>query len=232
MNNVRLHCCFHCSIIDRWRIDREPDAHAALHHTRDLSFGSTGCGCASAAVIRARAGPVFGCRRDRTQRRLRCGLHTGVSAYSTSDRVTADYRHARRKRRSAGFQPQDWRGRTRRDPRAERLRQIDADQDHHAGMLPLAREGSSVEILGRSLWNVFDLRSMLGIVSNDLMSQCTREITGFDVVLSGFFSSIGIWPNHHVTEEMREKASQVLALLEAPHLGGKPVDEMSGGELL
>ncbi len=45
------------------------------------------------------------------------------------------------------------------------------------------------------LWNVFDLRSMLGIVSNDLMTQCTREITGFDVVLSGFFSSIGIWPN-------------------------------------
>lgn len=95
---------------------------------------------------------------------------------------------------------------------------------------PLAREGSSVKILGQSLWNVFDLRSMLGIVSNDLMTQCTREITGFDVVLSGFFSSIGIWPNHHVTGEMREKAGEVLVLLEAPHLAGKPVDEMSSGE--
>src|ERR1700757_1952918 len=72
---------------------------------------------------------------------------------------------------------------------------------------PLAMQGSSVTILGRSLWNVFDLRSMLGIVSNDLMTQCTRGITGFDVVLSAFFSSIGIWPNHHVTEEMRSKAS-------------------------
>ena len=71
---------------------------------------------------------------------------------------------------------------------------------------PLARPGRSVEILGQSLWNMFDLRSMLGIVSNDLMTQCTREITGFDVVLSGFFSSIGIWPNHHVTDEMRDKA--------------------------
>ncbi len=95
---------------------------------------------------------------------------------------------------------------------------------------PLAREGSSVSILGRSLWNVFDLRGMLGIVSNDLMSQCTREITGFDIVLSGFFSSIGIWPNHHVTDEMREKALAALALLEAPHLAHKPVDEMSSGE--
>lgn len=95
---------------------------------------------------------------------------------------------------------------------------------------PLARDGSSVEILGHSLWNIFDLRSMLGIVSNDLMTQCTREINGFDVVLSGFFSSIGIWPNHHVTQEMRDKSAEVLALLEAPHLAAKPVDEMSSGE--
>jgi iron complex transport system ATP-binding protein len=99
---------------------------------------------------------------------------------------------------------------------------------------PLASAGSSVEILGRSLWNVVDLRSMLGIVSNDLMTQCVSSqgggITGFDVVLSGFFSSIGIWPNHHVTGEMRNKAHEVLALLEAPHLARKPVDEMSSGE--
>src|ERR1700728_2395258 len=95
---------------------------------------------------------------------------------------------------------------------------------------PLASAESSVEILGQSLWNVVDLRSMLGIVSNDLMTQCTREITGFDVVLSGFFSSIGIWPNHHVTDEMRQKAHEALTLLEAPHLAQKPVDEMSSGE--
>jgi iron complex transport system ATP-binding protein len=95
---------------------------------------------------------------------------------------------------------------------------------------PLAREDSSVAILGRTLWNVFDLRGKLGIVSNDLMAQCTREITGFDIVLSGFFSSIGIWPNHHVTGEMRSQAEAVLALLEAPHLAAKPVDEMSSGE--
>ncbi len=82
---------------------------------------------------------------------------------------------------------------------------------------PLARAESSVRILGQALWNVVNLRSMLGIVSNDLMTQCTREITGFDVVLSGFFSSIGIWPNHHVTGEMRDKAAEVLGLLEAPH---------------
>ncbi len=95
---------------------------------------------------------------------------------------------------------------------------------------PLMRPDSSISILGESAWDIFDLRRMLGIVSNDLMAQCTREITGFDVVLSGYFASIGIWPNHHVTEAMRAKTGEVLTMLEAPHLANKPVDEMSSGE--
>jgi iron complex transport system ATP-binding protein len=95
---------------------------------------------------------------------------------------------------------------------------------------PLACPDSSMSIMGQAIWNVFDLRRMLGIVSNDLMTQCTREITGFEIVLSGFFSSIGIWPNHHVTQEMRARAMEVLEMLEAPHLAEKPVDEMSSGE--
>ncbi len=90
--------------------------------------------------------------------------------------------------------------------------------------------GSQVQIMGRKLWNIFDLRAMLGIVSNDLMALNTRELTGFEVVLSGFFSSIGIWPNHHVSTEMRESARRVLQLLEAEHLADKPVCEMSSGE--
>ncbi len=95
---------------------------------------------------------------------------------------------------------------------------------------PLSQPGASVRILGQSLWDVVSLRSMLGIVSNDLMAQCTREITGFEIVLSGFFSSIGIWPNHHVTEKQRRKAADVLRFLEAAHLSEKPVEEMSSGE--
>jgi iron complex transport system ATP-binding protein len=95
---------------------------------------------------------------------------------------------------------------------------------------PLAEAGSSVAILGHRIWDVFDLRRMLGIVSNDLMTQCTRDVTGFDVVLSGFFSSIGIWPNHVVTDDMREKALMALELLDAVQLAEKPVDEMSSGE--
>src|ERR1700693_1030589 len=48
---------------------------------------------------------------------------------------------------------------------------------------PVVREGSSVSILGRERWNIFELRSLLGIVSNDLMQDVTGETSGREVVL-------------------------------------------------
>src|SRR5256885_8258540 len=61
---------------------------------------------------------------------------------------------------------------------------------------PVVRDGSCMTILGQERWDVFKLRSMLGIVSNDLMTACTGDMTGYDIVLSGFFSSTRIFPHH------------------------------------
>ena len=90
--------------------------------------------------------------------------------------------------------------------------------------------GAGLRIFGQDCWNVFDLRALLGIVSNDLMQSCARDFSGREVVLSGFFSSIGIWPNHEVTPPMEQKADEVLELLEVTHLADRNVDEMSSGE--
>ena len=95
---------------------------------------------------------------------------------------------------------------------------------------PLVRAGSGLRIMGQETWNVFDLRSMLGIVSNDLTETFHRDVTGRDVVLSGFFSSIGIWSHQHVTKEMQDKADHALARLEASHLADRLTTEMSSGE--
>ncbi len=95
---------------------------------------------------------------------------------------------------------------------------------------PLLRPCSSLRILGRQNWNIFELRSHLGIVSNDLMTQCTRDITGLELVLSGFFGSIGIWPNHRVEPEMQTAATAAMARLGVEHLANRWVDELSSGE--
>ncbi len=95
---------------------------------------------------------------------------------------------------------------------------------------PMIGPDSSMKILGEETWNVFDLRPLLGIVSNDLMGWCTGEALGRDVVLSGFFSSNDVYPNHLVTPEMAATADAALAQLDISHLAERPVQEMSSGE--
>jgi iron complex transport system ATP-binding protein len=95
---------------------------------------------------------------------------------------------------------------------------------------PLARDGCSISILGRERWNVFELRSLLGIVSPDLLASCTTDATGRDVVLSGFFSSTRIFPHHHPDPEHLASAQATLKRLGIAHLAGRPVAHMSSGE--
>jgi iron complex transport system ATP-binding protein len=95
---------------------------------------------------------------------------------------------------------------------------------------PMVREGSSMTILGQKSWNVFELRSLLGVVSKDLMSSCTGDASGLDVVLSGFFSSTRIFPNHAIDPRHRELAEAALTQLGVSHLAERAVDEMSSGE--
>lgn len=97
-------------------------------------------------------------------------------------------------------------------------------------LYPQPADPPPLRILGEERWNVFDLRAMLGIVSNDLVQACTREFPAREIILSGFFSSVGIWPWHEVTEDMRSRAEEVIDLLEIRDLAHRPVDELSSGE--
>jgi len=95
---------------------------------------------------------------------------------------------------------------------------------------PYFEEGTGVNVFGRDDWNVFELRTLLGIVSSDLMERCTRMVSGREIVISGFFSTIGIWPYQTVTADMIDRADRALALLEISHLADRFTDEMSSGE--
>jgi iron complex transport system ATP-binding protein len=87
-----------------------------------------------------------------------------------------------------------------------------------------------LRIMGRDRWNLFDLRNHLGIVSNDWVEMCTRDYSGFEIVLSGFFGSVGIWPNHQVTPQMEAETREVMGLLEIAHLAQRNTNAMSSGE--
>ena len=94
----------------------------------------------------------------------------------------------------------------------------------------LKDEPWALRIMGRDKWRLFDLRHHLGIVSNDWMQMCTRDYSGYEIALSGFFGSVGVWPHHPVTPEMERKTREVLDLLEISHLAERNTNEMSSGE--
>jgi len=95
---------------------------------------------------------------------------------------------------------------------------------------PITGDGPvTFKVRGEEVWDVFSLRSCIGIVSNDLQYTFTRDITGREVILSGFFSSIGLF-NHTVTQEMEEKTNGIFRFLEIEHLAGRSMNEMSSGE--
>jgi len=100
---------------------------------------------------------------------------------------------------------------------------------------PLARERPPMLILGQEAWDVFELRSHLGIVSADLhraftSGQAWGLTHGLEAVLSGFFASVGLFSHQKVTAAMRERALASLALADALHLAEKRLDGMSTGE--
>ena len=94
---------------------------------------------------------------------------------------------------------------------------------------------SPVRVFGDDNWDVFDLRSQLGIVSADLHQRFVAgnsegRINGEAAVLSGFLASDGILRYGTVTDDMRKKAADALARMGASHLARRWLDELSSGE--
>ncbi len=94
---------------------------------------------------------------------------------------------------------------------------------------------SPVRVFGGDRWNVFELRSQLGIVSADLHQRFVAgnsegSITGEAAVLSGFLVSHGILRYGEVTDAMRLRAAEALDAVGATHLAKRTMDQMSSGE--
>jgi iron complex transport system ATP-binding protein len=95
---------------------------------------------------------------------------------------------------------------------------------------PVVEPGMKVRIFGRERWDLTELRKHFGVVGTDLPGERTAVTRGIDAVVAGFFSASTLWPNLHVTDEMRERAAEALARMEATHLAEQLVGTMSAGE--
>ena len=95
---------------------------------------------------------------------------------------------------------------------------------------PNPTPGCVVEIFGKSRWNVWELRKQLGIVSQDMQRTYRPDVNGFDVVASGFFSTVGIPDHLHVDQQQRTRVNELLGDLNIDSIRDKNYAAMSTGE--
>ena len=91
-------------------------------------------------------------------------------------------------------------------------------------------KNSSLKIFEKDRWNVDELRSNLGVVSQHLQYGYSSSAIGLYVVLSGFYSSDGIWQHQEFDESKLDRAKEVMNLLSITHLKDREFSTMSTGE--
>ena len=92
------------------------------------------------------------------------------------------------------------------------------------------REGSRVRLFGLDRWDVWALRAQLGIVSHDLQRDYLDGARGLEVILSGYYSSIGVYGHQTFSDTQRKRAGEVMERLGIAALRERRFFEMSTGE--
>ena len=96
-------------------------------------------------------------------------------------------------------------------------------------LYPLA--DGQVRIFGRNRWSIWELRSLIGIVSPAQQGDFTNNepLQVFDAVASSFFSARGLW-NLRITADMRVRSIEALERVGADQLAERDMATLSTGE--
>ena len=97
-------------------------------------------------------------------------------------------------------------------------------------LYPVVKPGSELRIFGDTTVNLWDLRSRIGLVSSDLQAGYVGSVPAEQVVLSGFFGSVGIGRSQLATDAQREKVAELMRELGLEALQGRPFRQLSDGQ--
>lgn len=90
------------------------------------------------------------------------------------------------------------------------------------------------KILDQKHSSIFELKKKLGIITNDLHNYFYTHgsfLSAYEVVLSGFYSSIGVFKHQDFTSKQHKKVDETFKYLKITHLKERKVKTMSTGEL-
>ncbi|MCT0231702.1 ATP-binding cassette domain-containing protein [Synechococcus sp. CS-1324] len=97
-------------------------------------------------------------------------------------------------------------------------------------LYPVVKPGSLLRIFGSETVNLWQLRRRIGLVSSDLQSGYGVDVNAADVVLSGFFGSVGIGRCHQPSTAMHARVAALMAQLGLADLARRPYRQLSDGQ--
>ena len=97
-------------------------------------------------------------------------------------------------------------------------------------ILPLWADPAPVLFLGEERYEIAEARKLLGVVSASAQDQADVVLPAREVVLGGFFGSLGVPRHALVTAEHEAAAEAALAELEVAHLADRIMTTLSTGE--
>ena len=95
---------------------------------------------------------------------------------------------------------------------------------------PVVKPGSHLRLFGHETVNLWDLRARIGLVSRDLQVGYVGAVPASDVVLSGFFGSVGIGPSQHPSPGQRQRVQDLMVRLRLEDLADRPYRQLSDGQ--
>lgn len=90
---------------------------------------------------------------------------------------------------------------------------------------------ATMRIFGMERWNLFDVRSRMGVVSMDLQNMFRNDTKVYEVICSGFFNSLDVFRNHTVTDEMVNKVHSCALMMGIDDLLTRDIEHLSLGEM-
>lgn len=97
-------------------------------------------------------------------------------------------------------------------------------------LYPMYQEGSYIKLFGCDRWDIWKLRSQMGIISHQLQEDYIGGTEGLEIILSGYYSSIGTWSYQQFTEKELKNADDIIKMLGIEHLRNRKFINMSTGQ--
>jgi iron complex transport system ATP-binding protein len=89
---------------------------------------------------------------------------------------------------------------------------------------------SALRIFGSPTVNLWELRRRIGLVSPDLQVGYAGGVSAADVVLSGFFGSVGMGRSQQPTPAMQALVAHLMDQLHLADLADRPYGQLSDGQ--